>query len=144
MNWPKGVRARLCEEATEANLTVTTDSSIVIPGHGTLSATRLLQAYYDMLVAIHENVSQPLIGRPGVQGCADRWQGVCLSRPARLARNRDIARLCRQPRFRPASGRTDCRSACRSWSWLEDPTPRVKLVTDSEWLSYRKPRRQFT
>jgi hypothetical protein len=33
---------------------------------------------------------------------------------ARLARNRDIARLAVNRDFRPASCRTDCRSACRS------------------------------
>jgi len=59
MNWPKGTRARLCREATEANLTVNTDSSIVIPGHGNpVSNKAEPQAYYDMLVAIHENVSK--------------------------------------------------------------------------------------
>jgi glyoxylase-like metal-dependent hydrolase (beta-lactamase superfamily II) len=46
-------------KATEANLAATTDSSIVIPGHGTPVSNRSeLQAYYEMLVAIHENVSK--------------------------------------------------------------------------------------
>jgi hypothetical protein len=46
-------------KATEANLAVIRDSSIVIPGHGNPVSNRSeLQAYYDMLVAIHENVSK--------------------------------------------------------------------------------------
>ena len=39
-------------KATEANLAVITDSSIVIPGHGNpVSNKAELQAFYDMLVA---------------------------------------------------------------------------------------------
>jgi hypothetical protein len=46
-------------KATEANLAATTDSSIVIPGHGNPVSNRSeLQAYYEMLVAIHENMSK--------------------------------------------------------------------------------------
>ena len=79
-----------------------------------------------MLVAIHENVSQPLIGRPGVQGCADRWQGVCLSRPARLARNRDIPRLAvNRDSDRLRAGRPV--GVQIVGPWLEDPTP-LKLA----------------
>ena len=79
-----------------------------------------------MLVAIHENVSQPLIGRPGVQSCADRWQGVCLSRPARLARNRDIPRLAvNRDSDRLRAGRPV--GVQIVGPWLEDPTP-LKLA----------------
>jgi len=46
-------------KATEANLAATTDSSIVIPGHGNPVSNRdELKAYHDMLVAIYENVSK--------------------------------------------------------------------------------------
>jgi hypothetical protein len=46
-------------KATEADLAVATDSTIVIPGHGNPVSNRgELQAYYDMLVAIHETVSK--------------------------------------------------------------------------------------
>jgi hypothetical protein len=46
-------------KATEANLAASSDSSIVIRGHGNPVSNRSeLQAYYEMLVAIHENVSK--------------------------------------------------------------------------------------
>jgi glyoxylase-like metal-dependent hydrolase (beta-lactamase superfamily II) len=46
-------------KATEANLAVTTGSTIVIPGHGNPISNRAeLNAYYEMLVAVHENVSK--------------------------------------------------------------------------------------
>jgi hypothetical protein len=45
--------------AADANLAVTTDSTIIIPGHGhPVSNKAELKAYRDMLVAIHENVSR--------------------------------------------------------------------------------------
>ena len=46
-------------KATDANFAVTTDRTIVIPGHGKPVSNRAeLAAYRDMLVAIHENVSR--------------------------------------------------------------------------------------
>ena len=46
-------------KATEANLAATTDSTIIIPGHGNPVSNRAeLNAYYEMLVAVHENVSK--------------------------------------------------------------------------------------
>jgi len=45
--------------ATDANLTVIRDSTIVIPGHGNpISIKSELRAYLDMLVAIHGNVKK--------------------------------------------------------------------------------------
>ena len=45
--------------ATERNLAVTTDQTIVIPGHGVpVSNKAELQAYRDMLVAIRDNVAK--------------------------------------------------------------------------------------
>ena len=45
--------------ATERNLAVTTDQTIVIPGHGVPVSNRAeLQAYRDMLVAIRDNVAK--------------------------------------------------------------------------------------
>ena len=45
--------------AAEANLATTTDSTIVIPGHGPPVSDRAgLQAFRDMLVAVRENVAQ--------------------------------------------------------------------------------------
>jgi hypothetical protein len=45
--------------ATERNLAVTTDQTIVIPGHGAPVSNRAeLKAYRDMLVAIRDNVAK--------------------------------------------------------------------------------------
>ena len=45
--------------ATEANLAVATDRTIIIPGHGHPVSNRAeLSAYRDMLVAIHDNVAR--------------------------------------------------------------------------------------
>lgn len=44
--------------ASDANLAVTTDQTIIIPGHGSpISNRRDLQAFRDMLVAVRENVA---------------------------------------------------------------------------------------
>ena len=46
-------------KAAEVNLAATTGNTIVIPGHGNpISNKAELQAYRDMLVAIHENVAK--------------------------------------------------------------------------------------
>jgi glyoxylase-like metal-dependent hydrolase (beta-lactamase superfamily II) len=46
-------------KAADANLAAATDKTIVIPGHGNPVSNRVeLQAYRDMLVAIHENVAK--------------------------------------------------------------------------------------
>jgi len=46
-------------KATDANLAVTTDRTIVIPGHGKpVSNKAELAAYREMLVAIRENVAK--------------------------------------------------------------------------------------
>jgi glyoxylase-like metal-dependent hydrolase (beta-lactamase superfamily II) len=46
-------------KATDANLAVTTDQTIVIPGHGKPVSNKVeLTTYRDMLVAIHENVAR--------------------------------------------------------------------------------------
>jgi len=45
--------------AAESNLAATTDKTIVVPGHGRpVSSKAELQAYRDMLVAIHDNVAR--------------------------------------------------------------------------------------
>src|ERR1700687_3128356 len=44
--------------ATKRNLTVVTDKTIIIPGHGPVGNKVGLSEYYDMLVAIHSNVSR--------------------------------------------------------------------------------------
>ena len=44
--------------ATERNLTVVTDKTIIIPGHGPVGNKTGLSEYYDMLVAIRSNVSR--------------------------------------------------------------------------------------
>ena len=46
-------------KATEVNLAVATDKTIIIPGHGNPVSNRTeLSAYRDMLVAIHDNVAR--------------------------------------------------------------------------------------
>jgi len=44
--------------ATKRNLTVVTDKTIIIPGHGPVGNKTGLSEYYDMLVAIRSNVSR--------------------------------------------------------------------------------------
>jgi hypothetical protein len=44
--------------ATSQNLSVVTDKTIVIPGHGPVGNKAGLSEYYDMLAAIHSNVSK--------------------------------------------------------------------------------------
>jgi hypothetical protein len=45
--------------ASDANLAATTDSTIIIPGHGQPVSNRAeLQAFRDMLVAIRDNVAR--------------------------------------------------------------------------------------
>jgi len=44
-------------EAANANLTMTTDKTIIVPGHGPVADRRQLVAYRDMLVAIRKNVA---------------------------------------------------------------------------------------
>jgi glyoxylase-like metal-dependent hydrolase (beta-lactamase superfamily II) len=44
--------------ATKRNLTVATDKTIIIPGHGPVGNKTGLSEYYDMLVAIRSNVSR--------------------------------------------------------------------------------------
>jgi hypothetical protein len=43
--------------ATERNLTVVTDKTIIIPGHGPVGNKAGLTDYHDMLVAIRNNVA---------------------------------------------------------------------------------------
>ncbi|CCB63367.1 putative cyclase/dehydrase [Hyphomicrobium sp. MC1] len=46
-------------KAADANLAATTDKTIIVPGHGHPVSNRTeLQAYRDMLLAIHENVAK--------------------------------------------------------------------------------------
>jgi hypothetical protein len=44
--------------ATERNLTVVTDKTIIIPGHGPVGNKAGLTEYHDMLVAIRNNVAE--------------------------------------------------------------------------------------
>ena len=44
--------------ATKRNLTLVTDKTIIIPGHGPVGNKAGLSEYYDMLVAIRSNVSE--------------------------------------------------------------------------------------
>ena len=44
--------------ATKRNLSVVTDKTIIIPGHGPVGNKSGLSEYYDMLVAIRGNVSK--------------------------------------------------------------------------------------
>ncbi len=45
-------------QATERNLTIVTDKTIIIPGHGPVGNKAGLTEYYDMLVAIRDNVAE--------------------------------------------------------------------------------------
>src|SRR5258707_1087099 len=44
--------------ATERNLTIVTDKTIIIPGHGPVGNKAELTEYHDMLVAIRNNVAE--------------------------------------------------------------------------------------
>lgn len=44
--------------ATKRNLSVVTDRTIVIPGHGPVGNKAGLSEYYDVLVAIRDNISK--------------------------------------------------------------------------------------
>ena len=44
--------------ATERNLTIVTDKTIVIPGHGPVGNKAGLTEYHDMLVVIRNNVAE--------------------------------------------------------------------------------------
>jgi hypothetical protein len=45
-------------EAANANVAMTTDTTIIVPGHGPVADRRQLVAYRDMLVAIRKNVAE--------------------------------------------------------------------------------------
>ena len=44
-------------EAANANVAMTTDTTIIVPGHGPVADRKQLVAYRDMLVAIRKNVA---------------------------------------------------------------------------------------